>query len=336
MLVGMANSSTERTGGERGSHSWKPALLELGRDLQLLRSAVHHQFLLADRDTPLARNLFTLVSRSRSHIGTLLECFLGSPVEAALVKLQRNLDSAWRQFQRAWLGDKHATIISTRKGSEPELIPADWWSQNSPLNIARWERLRGAISRLGEQLDEHQATLFEVGGLIAQASQLSYSAPLQDEVIGEPDPTARLQTALTRLCSQLGSPAELDVELPRTGTTDVSFAIFTRRLQSIDRQLGQLLVVDDGPADPQHFCWRGERLPVPGRMTWKLISYLWRAEQRSADFEELAGDVWEDLPQNVGDNTVGSARRKANAFFREHAIPLQVRTSRSVAMLEDP
>jgi len=337
MLVGMAKTSTEHTGGERGNHSWKPVLLELGRDLQLLRSAVHHQFFLADRDTALARNLFTLVSRSRSHIGTLLECFLflGSPVEAALVGLRRKLDSAWRQFKEAWLGDDHVTIISTRMDSEPELIPADWWSQNSPLNIARWGRLRGAISRLGKQLDEHQATLFEVGGLIAQASQLSYSAPLQDEVIGEPDPTARLQTALTRLCSQLGSPAELDVELPRTGTTDVSFAIFTGRLQSIDRQLGQLLVVDDGPADPQHFCWRGERLPVPGRMTWKLISYLWRAEQRSADFEDLAGDVWEDLPANVGDDTVGAARRNANAFFHKHAIPLQVRTSRSVAMLED-
>ena len=70
-------------------------------------------------------------------------------------------------------------------------------------------------------------------------------------------------------------------------------------------------------------------------MTWKLISYLWRAEQRSADFEDLAGDVWEDLPANVGDDTVGAARRNANAFFHKHAIPLQVRTSRSVAMLED-
>ncbi|HAA50435.1 MAG TPA: hypothetical protein DCE43_12000 [Planctomycetaceae bacterium] len=335
MLVGMANSSTERTGGERGSHSWKPALLELGRDLQLLRSAVHYQFLQADMDTPLAPNHFATVSRCRSHIATLLALFHGSPAELAFERLRRSLESAWRKFRGFWLGEDHVTIISCRMESEIDLIPDDWWSQNSPLNTSLWRRLHGAAGRLEKQLDEYQATLFEVGSLIAQASHLSDCSPLQNEILGEADPTARLQTALIRLRSHLGSPAELDVELPRTGSIADSFQLFQGKLQSIDRQLYHLLMVDDGPAEPQHFCWREERLAVRGRMPWKLISYLWQQEGRSATFEDLAHHVWEEPFENVGDDTVGSARRNANGFFRDHGIPLLVRTSHSVAMLVD-
>ena len=91
----------------------------------------------------------------------------------------------------------------------------------------------------------------------------------------------------------------------------------------------------DGPHPPDGFSWDGTnhgRLPP---IPWRLVNFLWHARDRTAEFDELADPVWRDHNQLVLKDAVGSARSKANQFFRRHGIPLRITTKNQHAQLAE-
>ena len=84
---------------------------------------------------------------------------------------------------------------------------------------------------------------------------------------------------------------------------------------------------EDGPVPPDGFCWEGKFCEGMTAMSWQLISFLWPRKNRSASDDDLAPTVWPEVT-DVSENSLGSARREANHFFRENSFPWSVVTQR--------
>lgn len=69
----------------------------------------------------------------------------------------------------------------------------------------------------------------------------------------------------------------------------------------------------------------GNRMPD---LPWHLADYLWQVDQpfRTASFDSLGAMVWRDT-EPPGLQTVKNAAFDANEFFRQHSIPLKIKTS---------
>jgi hypothetical protein len=83
----------------------------------------------------------------------------------------------------------------------------------------------------------------------------------------------------------------------------------------------------NGPVPPTIFRWDGIEYPGLKGKAWLLVAHLWERPNRSSDDDELAKCVWDDL-EDVSANSVGSARKKVNHFFKDNGVPWKVTTRR--------
>lgn len=81
-----------------------------------------------------------------------------------------------------------------------------------------------------------------------------------------------------------------------------------------------------GPIPPDGFRWQRES-PYRGLKgkAWMLVYHLWHRKDRWSDEGSMCPYIWGD-PRDITEEALGSARRVANNFFREHAIPWTVTT----------
>ena len=80
----------------------------------------------------------------------------------------------------------------------------------------------------------------------------------------------------------------------------------------------------NGPVPPDGFLWNGQRYRIDGPKVWRLVAHLWRCRNHAAEFATLGGPVWRDHAAQIDSGNVGSLRRDANKFFKEHSIPCRV------------
>jgi hypothetical protein len=94
----------------------------------------------------------------------------------------------------------------------------------------------------------------------------------------------------------------------------------------------------DGPYGLDGFCWHEVvREGLEGK-PFALVRCLWNVPERIATFEVVAKEVWGESDQwQLTQSNLGSARRKANAFFERWGFPFNVRTkNRQVQLIELP
>jgi hypothetical protein len=84
----------------------------------------------------------------------------------------------------------------------------------------------------------------------------------------------------------------------------------------------------DGPVPPNAFFWNGSLFEGLQEVPWRLVNVLWSAKNRTLPIDtELGSVVWLDHAEVPGDDQIGGARKKANHFFSQNAIPLAVSKS---------
>lgn len=89
----------------------------------------------------------------------------------------------------------------------------------------------------------------------------------------------------------------------------------------------------DGPIAPNVFVFKGERYEVPAGIVFRLIDALWTASDRTMELSELAEPVWGDCEITVKKGMVGSARTRANRFFKDDCLPFKVQVIKGHAVL---
>jgi hypothetical protein len=78
----------------------------------------------------------------------------------------------------------------------------------------------------------------------------------------------------------------------------------------------------DGPQPPNKFLWQGkcaELQPIP----WKLVDFLWKAENHTAEIEAVFDGVWGD-DSTRSDSALKTAISRANTALLEKEIPVTV------------
>ena len=152
--------------------------------------------------------------------------------------------------------------------------------------------------------------------------------------------SAAIEEEASRWPERPTSPEELD-------------AVLEGELRRIDRLLGILqplaedlrrsvadpprVIVQELPANPTSdedgpfpggFRWNGEEIDYHDnkveRKPARLIDHLWGQLERWVEFNKLAEPVWEDTEEFVSTEMVRPAQKKANKFFKEYAIPLEI------------
>jgi hypothetical protein len=120
---------------------------------------------------------------------------------------------------------------------------------------------------------------------------------------------------------------ETAVELFRQkGTSLQSLIDLLRTKGEAFRQLRyDLQAPMDGPIRPDKFAFKGVVYEGLRGKAYKLVEYLWKARFRTATNAELAIEVWGDDKLELDHNDLGSARSKANTFFKENSLPLPFR-----------
>ena len=68
--------------------------------------------------------------------------------------------------------------------------------------------------------------------------------------------------------------------------------------------------------------------------SWKLAQLLFEKMPQRIPFCDLAAPVFGDREEFVDSDLVGTHRKNANNYFREHGIPLKVCTSQGNAYME--
>ena len=82
--------------------------------------------------------------------------------------------------------------------------------------------------------------------------------------------------------------------------------------------------VQEGPLLPNKFAFAGKKKVVNGPQVFRLISALWKAQNRLLHLDELNEPVLLDLEERLTKNQIHSIKRDANRFFRKHKIPYHI------------
>ncbi|QEG01602.1 hypothetical protein Mal15_56790 [Stieleria maiorica] len=91
------------------------------------------------------------------------------------------------------------------------------------------------------------------------------------------------------------------------------------------RGLKELDPNPDGPVLPKGWRHAGHVYTNIEPRPSKLVSFLWKLSDRSAEWDDLAEPVWGDRAATLKEGqAVESACRKANKFFRDNKIPWKV------------
>jgi hypothetical protein len=83
---------------------------------------------------------------------------------------------------------------------------------------------------------------------------------------------------------------------------------------------------NEGPIPPDKFAFNGKVNEGLRGKSYKLVEYLWNTHFRTATSAELADEVWGD-DRELDHYDLGSARSKANTFFKGNALPFRIRLS---------
>ena len=234
MLVDMAKKrkSTAKTAPDQLRNR---ALFELGRDSQQLLVRIHHQYLGAGQGAGFPANFDSLAAQINTSLSALADGFRGTKSSRPLRDLRKAFDTAWKQLRREWLGKKHLDLVRVRENTEPDLLPQNWWQENSPLKRKAWKHFREAFGHLASKLAELDETLLTTGQLMSQVLGLSDWSPRQNPLFGEPDPTPTLQAGLLKLRVLLG--LDIDVELRGALAQPASHDTVRASLDRIHREL---------------------------------------------------------------------------------------------------
>lgn len=83
-----------------------------------------------------------------------------------------------------------------------------------------------------------------------------------------------------------------------------------------------------GPVAPDGFRWGGSLFSGLKGKAWLLTAHLWTRPEKTSDDGAVVGRIWDDLIE-VNSDSIGSARRQANSFFRKNSIPWSIVTRKN-------
>ncbi len=82
----------------------------------------------------------------------------------------------------------------------------------------------------------------------------------------------------------------------------------------------------DGPFGVSGFSFRGKQIDGIPNLPWKLLDALWKARERTLEFDEIVLAVWGDPNEPVANKTIQSHCATLRKLFRDNAFPCGIKT----------
>ncbi len=193
---------------------------------------------------------------------------------------------------------------------------------------------RFVAPQVGDQIELLGRLSGRLGGLIAQEEDRSAdSQPAGCN--GSPPPDASLDEI-----QGLHRGPEQSVALRVDDPIESIERLSERPGEQVAREEGGLTsdetVAEEGPAPPDAWVYQGQRFRGLTSKPFRFAKLLWEGKRGTwVTFGEIAKMVLQDHATEVSSDQVGNWRRQANAFFREHDIPLKTSVKSCNAIIED-